>query len=91
MLTVFQGRRVFQYDPSRGRFRDWLATVVRNAVARQRRAPAQRIRGKGGEGGPGAIEPDASLPAPEDDLQAAYEDGLLGVLLDVVRRETAER
>ena len=42
-------RDTFCYDPARGRFRDWLGTVVRNLVAKYRRQPAQRIRGRGGD------------------------------------------
>ena len=29
MLAIFKQHEVFEYDPSRGRFRDWLAAVVR--------------------------------------------------------------
>jgi len=49
MLKVFQQRDVYQYDPLRGRFRDWLGTVVRNQVAEHRRRPANRLRAAGGE------------------------------------------
>ncbi len=49
MVEVFQNRDTFSYDPARGRFRDWLGTVVRNLVAKYRRQPAQRIRGQGGD------------------------------------------
>jgi RNA polymerase sigma-70 factor (ECF subfamily) len=88
MLTVFQQRDVFQYDPSKGRFRDWLRKVVRNAVAQHRRAPAQRVRARGGEReGP-------VLETIEDDgldqwWDARFERSLLTALLDVVRREVA--
>ena len=41
MLKVFQQRDIFHYDPSRGRFRDWLATVVRNQVFERRRRPTE--------------------------------------------------
>lgn len=88
MLTVFQQRDVFQYDPSKGRFRDWLRTVVRNAVAKHRREPAQRVRARGGES-------DVPLPEPigdvglDDAWDAAFERSLLTALLDVVRREVA--
>ena len=44
MLKVFQQRDVYQYDPARGRFRDWLGTVVRNQVAEHRRRPGNRLR-----------------------------------------------
>ena len=47
MLKVFQQRDVYQYDPARGRFRDWLGTVVRNNVAEHRRRPANRLQGRG--------------------------------------------
>lgn len=86
MLTVFQRRDVFRYDPKRGRFRDWLRTVVRNAVAEHRRAPSQRVRARGGNA-------EDSFPEPADDgtpdaaWEAAFEDSMLAALLDVVRRE----
>jgi RNA polymerase sigma factor (sigma-70 family) len=56
MVEVFRHRDTFCYDPARGRFRDWLGTVVRNLVAKYRRQPAQRVRGRGG---------DAEVPGPE--------------------------
>ena len=91
MLNVFQQRDLFQYDPARGRFRDWLSVVVRNKVAEHRRRPAGRIRGAGGDS-------DTNLPQPESDdtpadelWEAAFENALLVVLLDVVRREVNPR
>ena len=44
MLKVFEQKDIFQYDPERGRFRDWLGTLVRNRVAQRRRGPAERVR-----------------------------------------------
>ncbi len=88
MLTVFRQRDVFRYDPTRGRFRDWLRTVVRNAVAEHRRGPSQRIRARGGD----SADP---FPEPSDDTQpeavweAAFEESMLAALLDCVRREVA--
>jgi len=87
LLAVFQQRAVFQYDRSQGRFRDWLATVVRNLVAVQRRQPSQRVRAVGGEG----VETEAAAqqPAPDAACEAAFEASLLAALLDVVRREVS--
>ena len=91
MLVVFEHRDVYQYDPTRGRFRDWLGTVVRNKVAEHRRRPANRVRGAGG----GQEDRGQEEPAEQEGLdsawEAAFESGLLLALLDVVRRETNAR
>ncbi len=88
MLTVFQQRDIFRYDPARGRFRDWLGTVVRNAVAKHRREPSQRVRAQGGDDA-GLPDPPTAEPAPDAVWEAAFEEAMLAVLLDVVRREVA--
>ncbi len=85
MVEVFRQRDTFCYDPARGRFRDWLGTVVRNLVAKYRRQPAQRIRGQGGDAD--IPEPEAGDGSADDAWDAAYEQAMLAVLLDVVRRE----
>lgn len=91
LLTVFQKRACFRYDPERGRFRDWLGVVVRNQVAQHRRRPAQRIRGVGGSALPALVEVEEDEPLPEVLWETAFEEGLLGVLLDVLRREMNPR
>jgi len=91
MLTVFEPREVFCYDPSRGRFRDWLLTLVRNQVAEYRRRPSQRVRGQGGD-----TQVELSLAASDDELpdevlEAAFEEAVLLMLLDRVRQEVNPR
>lgn len=88
MLTVFKQRDVFRYDPQRGRFRDWLHRVVRNAVAEHRRSPAQRVRARGGDAEGPFPEPADDGP-PEAAWEAAFEESMLAALLEVVRREVA--
>ncbi len=91
MLGVFERRDVYRYDPKRGRFRDWLGTLVRNKVADHRRRPSGRIRGRGGGSDAGFIEPAAGAPAPDAAWEAAFEEALLMVLLDLVQREMNPR
>jgi RNA polymerase sigma factor (sigma-70 family) len=92
MLKIFQHRDVYQYDPTRGRFRDWLGTVVRNNVAEHRRRPANRIQGRGGDSNGGPVDDaaddqhDAAV-----EWEAAFENNMLLALLDAVRRETNPR
>ena len=85
MLTMYGGQVVFRYDPSKGRFRDWLAGIVRHHLGRRRRQPAERIRGAGGDA-TGPEPPAAAVPV---DWDAAFEQSLLSVLLNTVRREVS--
>jgi RNA polymerase sigma-70 factor (ECF subfamily) len=87
MLTVFEQRDVFQYDPARGRFRNWLGVLVRNKVVQHRRMPSQRVRAAGGGADALPIEPQADDPGQDEAWEAAFEEALLLVLLDVLRRE----
>ena len=50
MLTVFEKRDVFQYDPAKGRFRNWLHRIVNNRVAEQRRRAADADLPRGADG-----------------------------------------
>jgi len=86
MLAVFAQRDVFQYDPGRGRFRDWLSAVVRNAVVTRRRQPDERVRAAGGPSDPG-VEQESSEPPPDAACEAVFEQAMLAVLLAVVRQE----
>jgi RNA polymerase sigma-70 factor (ECF subfamily) len=91
MLKVFRQRDIFQYDRQRGRFRDWLGTVVRNQVAQLRRSPAQRIRASGGDS-MGVRDTEETDPQSPDELwQQTFEHSLLLILLDIVRRESNPR
>ncbi len=89
MLTVFRRRDVFRYDPARGRFRDWLRTLVRNKVAEHRRRPSERVRARGGDTDGGLVEPAADEPQPDEAWEAAFDQSVLAALLDVVRREVS--
>jgi RNA polymerase sigma-70 factor (ECF subfamily) len=91
MLKVFEQIDLFQYDPARGRFRDWLATVVRNRVAQRRRGPSERFRAQGGDAEIHHAEPEAHDATPDAAWEAGFEQSLLLVLLDVVRREMSPR
>jgi RNA polymerase sigma factor (sigma-70 family) len=91
MLKVFEQKDFFHYDPARGRFRDWLATVVRNKAAELRRRPAERVRAKGGNLESDGIVPWSNDTEPDDVWENAFERALLLVLLDVVRREMSPR
>ena len=91
MLTVFEHRDVYRYDPARGRFRDWLGTVVRNQVAKRHRRKADRLRAAGGDTAHRVLEQAADPHDADADWEGACDRSLLLTLLDVVRRETSAR
>jgi RNA polymerase sigma-70 factor (ECF subfamily) len=91
MLKVFEQLEVFRYDPARGRFRNWLFTVVRNAIAERRRRPDDRVHGQGGDTGNMPPERMLDEDRPDELWEAAFEEAMLVVLLEVVRREVPAR
>jgi RNA polymerase sigma-70 factor (ECF subfamily) len=48
LAQVSQAMRTFEYQPDKGRFRAWLGTVVRHAIARWRKKQAREPQGRGG-------------------------------------------
>jgi len=88
MITLFEKRHLFRYDPTRGRFSNWLYTVVRQKVALCRRQQARQAKPAGGDSH-AADPPGIDHGAPETLWYEAFERALLTVLLDIVRREVA--
>jgi RNA polymerase sigma-70 factor (ECF subfamily) len=89
MLTLFEKRQVFRYDPAAGRFRDWLGGMVRNLVNKRRGHRAERVRAAGGSD-PGPLEQAADPHAPADEAwQQIFDENLLHAVLDIVRGEVA--
>ena len=88
MLTVFRNRQVLRYDPTKGRFRDWLGGIARNLVNQRRARPWESVRALGG--GQDAVELAEDRHGPVDEIwQQAFEESLLATLLDLVRQEVA--
>lgn len=91
MLTVFEQREVFHYDPARGRFRNWLHRVVNNRVAERRRAPDRRDRAPGGDSSRLPAEPADEHLAPDAVWEESFDRAVLAAMVEVVRRETNPR
>jgi len=87
MLAVFKQRAVFQYDPKKGRFRNWLCTIVRNLVEKHRGKGADRVRPTGDDFLAGALDGEASDDQPDAAVEEAFEKAMLVVLLNLVRQE----
>lgn len=85
MVVVFESRDVFQYDPSRGRFRNWLYTIVRQKLALRHRREAAERRAVGVAE---ELKGDNAAAGPADQqLEEEFEHALLAALLEMVRRE----
>src|SRR5262245_45216398 len=90
-IAVKLFRRLPTYDPGRGRFRDWLAALVRNAALDLLRSRRRRPGDQGaGGGGPLAGLEDHAAP---DELAASLEGGIgreVARLVEEVRRRARD-
>ena len=91
MLTVFEKRDVFQYDPAKGRFRNWLHRVVNNRVAQRRRRPAEKVRARGGDTGDALEECADRNDGPDAVWDKSFDLAVLAAMVHVVRREINPR
>ena len=89
MLTLYERREVFRYDPALGRFRNWLFAVVRQKIALRRREQGREKRPIGGDDTDAGATPAASVEMPDVACEAAFEKALLLALLEAVRREVS--
>jgi RNA polymerase sigma factor (sigma-70 family) len=86
LTQVSQSMRTFEYQPERGRFRDWLGTVTRHKLARFLRKQERTLRGAGGNE---ALDDLGQLVAPEADTEwtAEFNAQILRVSLERIRSE----
>jgi RNA polymerase sigma-70 factor (ECF subfamily) len=84
LAQVAQSIRRFEYQPERGRFRDWLGTVTRNKVVRFLEGQGRPARGVGGPGSDEALE---TLGAPGGDTawDAEFHAHVLRTALERIR------
>jgi RNA polymerase sigma factor (sigma-70 family) len=87
-LALIQKLPAFRYDPARGRFRSWLASIVRGKAIdlrrRQVRHPSDSL----------SAHPEASLPGRDDDPAVSYERRCrreaVWCVLGILRRQVSE-
>ena len=76
--------RTFEYQPERGRFRDWLRTVTRHELARQQGRQQPGTLGVGGETGQTELDR-VEAQASDSEWTAAFNAQVLSVALERVR------
>lgn len=83
LAQVARSIRKFEYQPERGRFRDWLGTVTRHKLARYLKHKASGIAAKGGASV--EIFESTAAPAADSEWTAEFNTHVLRTALDRVR------
>jgi len=83
LVQVARSIRTFEYQPERGRFRDWLGTVVRGKVVRWRENCAREVRGKGGDSE--MVPVPTVAPQADTEWTAQFNAHILRVALERIR------
>lgn len=85
LLAVFDARSTFVYDPSRGRFRNWLCTIVCQKIAlvsRRRTPPAASDIIESASSSSESPDPDAAA-----EFERLFDLGVLAAALEVIRQK----
>lgn len=80
LAQAARSMRTFEYQPERGRFRDWLGTVARNKLRRFQEKKNRTVGGLGGESSD-AILDEVVAPEADSDWTAQFNARLLNVAL----------
>lgn len=84
LSTVSRVMPAFDYRPEKGRFRDWLGTVTRNAIRKLMNRSRREARPSGGDG----LEPEIPIePEPDPDWSARFHAHVLRVACDRIRHQ----
>jgi RNA polymerase sigma factor (sigma-70 family) len=84
LLQVARSIRTFEYQPERGRFRDWLGTVIHGKLVRWREKHGRDVNGAAG---PDSEQFLAGVVSPEADTEwaAQFHAHVLGAALERIR------
>jgi RNA polymerase sigma-70 factor (ECF subfamily) len=90
LAQVLRSIRSFEYQPERGRFRDWLGAVARGKVVRFLENQARGVRGTGASDKPDRLN---ELPSGDSDPDwtAEFHARLLEAALERIRPQLSER
>jgi RNA polymerase sigma-70 factor (ECF subfamily) len=84
LTQVARSIRTFEYQPQRGRFRDWLGTVTRNKLRRFLGKQGQAVCGRGGPTSDAELD-ETVAPEADSEWTARFNAHLLQVALERVR------
>jgi RNA polymerase sigma-70 factor (ECF subfamily) len=89
LLQVSQAIRQFEYDPQRGRFRDWLGTVTLNKIRRFLHKQAGAVASPGGSAEEDAL-PEVASPIQDTEWSEAFTRHILQNALARIRSHFEE-
>ena len=88
VVTVFEKRAFFHYDPRKGRFSNYLFTIIAQRIALRRRIDGRRREVPQEDRDGRDIVQNATMAlGPEENFERLFEQNLLASMLDVVRRD----
>jgi RNA polymerase sigma-70 factor (ECF subfamily) len=86
LAQVARSIRTFEYQPERGRFRDWLGTVTRNKLLRFLEKEGRTVCGQGGDFSDAVLN-ESAAPEADSEWTAQFNAHLLQVALERIRSQ----